>query len=35
MSALQGKSQMIDSKEASAALAEINDMVQRVRQSHI
>jgi hypothetical protein len=35
MSALQGSSQMIDSKEASAALSEINDMVQRVRQSRI
>ena len=35
MNALQGSSQMIDSKEASAALSEINDMVQRVRQSRI
>jgi hypothetical protein len=35
MSALQGNGTMIDSKEASAALSEINDMIQRVRQSHI
>lgn len=35
MSTLQGSSQMIDSKEASAALSEINDMVARVRQSRI
>jgi hypothetical protein len=31
----QGSSVMIDSKEASAALSDINAMVQRVRQSHI
>jgi hypothetical protein len=35
MSALQGNGTMIDSKEASAALSEINDMIQRVRQSSI
>jgi hypothetical protein len=33
--ALQGNGTMIDSKEASAALSEINDMVRRVRQSSI
>jgi hypothetical protein len=35
MSALQGNGHVIDSKEASIALSEINDMVQRVRQSRI
>ena len=35
MSALQGNGTMIDSKEASAALSEINEMVRRVRQSSI
>lgn len=35
MTALQGNGTMIDGKEASAALSEINDMIQRVRQSHI
>src|ERR1700761_3464152 len=35
MSALEGNGTMIDSKEASAALSDIEDMVQRVRQSSI
>lgn len=35
MSELQGNSRMIDSKEAAAALSDINDIVARVRQSRI
>jgi hypothetical protein len=35
MSALQGNGTMIDSKEAAAALSDINDMVARVRRSRI
>jgi len=35
MSALQGNGHVIDSKEASAALSDIDDMVRRVRQSRI
>jgi hypothetical protein len=35
MSAVEGRAEMIDSKEAAAALSDINDMVQRVRQSRI
>jgi hypothetical protein len=35
MTALQGNGHVIDSKEASEALSDINDMVERVRQSHI
>jgi len=34
-SGVQGNSIMIDRKEASAALSDINDMVRRVRQSRI
>lgn len=35
MPAVQGSSTMMDHKEASAALSEINEMVKRVRQSRI
>jgi hypothetical protein len=35
MAVLEGKMMMIDSKEASAALSDIREMVQRVRQSRI
>src|SRR5215470_7204588 len=35
MTVLEGNTSMIDRKEASAALSEINEMVQRVRQSRI
>ena len=35
MAVLEGNSSMIDSKEASQALSDINEMVRRVRQSRI
>jgi hypothetical protein len=35
MTTLQGNGQIIDSKEASAALSDIDDIVRRVRQSRI